>query len=239
MSRAVPEIDLDKSMAALKYEYDMAYETAVRANQILRPSTHDEFVLAIALLESFLVHARLLHEFFAGKGRFPTDLRASDFVLGYTDTVYDTTTIDSINRALQHLTVYRQDGHIPWYPMSMLEMLVAAMGSPIAPHARREPIHCRGPSTRPRDTRLASLASQRGPGRKVPSSLASSRGRNLQNRHMCSPDHSRYLGLFPLQRRVHHTTPPSASTPYKHNQPHCMRAECSPHFDIRRCPIGK
>jgi hypothetical protein len=128
MPEAVPAIDPRKSIMAVKYEYQMAYETAVRASQILRPKTHDDFVLAIALLESFLVHARVLHEFLSEDRRFATDLRAHDLVPGYGDTVYDADTIDSINRALQHLTVYRLDGHIPWYPISMLGTLVAAMG---------------------------------------------------------------------------------------------------------------
>jgi hypothetical protein len=132
MSDTVPELDLSLAINAVKYEYEMAYETATRSHAILRTKDHDDFVMAVAYLESFLVHARVLHEFFRKDSGRSTDLRASDFVPDFGEDVFEATTIDSINRALQHLTVYRQAGHIGWYPLPLLARLVPVMARFIA-----------------------------------------------------------------------------------------------------------
>ena len=112
---------------AVRFEYQMAVATAIRAHQLLHPSDDDEFIAGVAFVESFLVHARCLDEFLASRGNYRTDARASDFVAEFSDPPLEPGVRDSINRALQHITLYRQDGHLPWVPLELLVPIVEAM----------------------------------------------------------------------------------------------------------------
>ena len=92
--------------------------------------------LDFAVLESFLVHARNLHEFLRPrkdkeKDRRPGDYFASDFVDGFETEVYDEATIQNINRWLQHLTTWRyeDDEHPEWSLPKLLTPVVEGMGA--------------------------------------------------------------------------------------------------------------
>ena len=110
----------------------MAVQTATRAHPILRTSLSasddDDFYAAVAFVESFFVHARCLDEFLSSRGNFPTDIKASHFVSGFSEAPLDADLLDSVNRALHHITVERQEGHIPWVPMQHLQPIAESMG---------------------------------------------------------------------------------------------------------------
>ena len=123
-----PEFDPDEALNAVKYEYDMAAETALlAATSTERPSAE-----AFALLESFLVHARNLHDFFrpnsGSRNRRPGDFWASDFVDGFGVETFPQEVVDEMNRRLHHITTWRQgNDHVGWHPLPMLMRVYRSM----------------------------------------------------------------------------------------------------------------
>ena len=134
--RVPPEFDPDVSITHVKYEYDMAVATATLLSQGRDRTTAETF----ALLESFLVHARNLHDFFRPRSEAAIANRenprhfsagsvwALDFVPGFGVETFDAAAIATINRWLQHLTTWRQedDDHPGWSP-SMLANIYASI----------------------------------------------------------------------------------------------------------------
>jgi hypothetical protein len=135
--RAVPPVfDPDASITHVKYEYDMAVATAT----LLSSGRDRSIAETYALLESFLVHARNLHDFFRPRSEAALANRenprhitagsvwAHDFVTGFGVETFDAEAIATINRWLQHLTTWRQnhDDHPGWSP-SMLADIYRSM----------------------------------------------------------------------------------------------------------------
>lgn len=127
-----PAFDPDLSINAVKYEYDMALGTA---GSLAGRTTAEDF----AMLESFLVHARNLHDFL--RPRRARDIKdrvnprsfkhgsvwACDFVTGFGRDTFETELVASMNRRLQHITTWRQGEHIGWYRGPMLQSLFESM----------------------------------------------------------------------------------------------------------------
>lgn len=132
-----PTFDPVLSINALKYEYDMALATA---GSLAGRSTAEDF----AMLESFLIHARNLHEFL--RPRRARDIRdrenprsfkhgsvwACDFVTGFGLDTFERELVASMNRRLQHITTWRQGEHIGWYRGPMLRSLCESMAEFVA-----------------------------------------------------------------------------------------------------------
>lgn len=136
MPHRPPEVaDVD----AIAFEYDMAVATARLAAQFRYRQDDDGFVTGIAFVESFLVHARCLDEFLSSRGTYDNDIKASDFVDGFARWPLTSETRESINHALQHITAYRRDGHIPWVPIELLPAIAEAMGEFIEGVRARHP----------------------------------------------------------------------------------------------------
>lgn len=128
-----PAFDPALSINAVKYEYDMALATA---GSLAGRTTAEDF----AMLESFLVHARNLHEFL--RTRRPRDITerenprsfkhgsvwACDFVPGFGRETFEAEVVASMNRRLQHITTWRQGEHLGWYRGPMLRTLYESMG---------------------------------------------------------------------------------------------------------------
>jgi hypothetical protein len=129
--RQPPPFDALLSIDAVKYEYDMAHSTAV----LLAGGESYQPAEAFAILESFLVHARNLHDFFRPRTESAiinraTNLRSShsgsvwalDFVPDFGVETYDREVIEKINRWLQHVTTWRQEEeeHPRWSPSMLL-----------------------------------------------------------------------------------------------------------------------
>ncbi len=125
---AGPAFDAAESVNAIRYEYQMAVETAARVPSIPSRASLGEFVRAVALLESFLVHARNLDGFLSDRGWLDTDVNASDFVDGFVERPLEEELVRSINRRLQHITTYRQDDHVGWAPITILQPIASSMG---------------------------------------------------------------------------------------------------------------
>ena len=138
-----PGFDPAKSISVVMLEYAMAVETATRAHPILRTSiessSDDDYYSAVAFVESFFVHARCLDEFLSSRGKFPSDVKAAHFVSGFSETPLDPELLESINHALQHITVERQEGHLPWVPMDHLRPIAESMGRFIEQLAGNQP----------------------------------------------------------------------------------------------------
>jgi hypothetical protein len=129
MSSIVPERPPEVAdIEAIAFEYEMAVATARLAAQFRLRQDDDGFVTGIAFVESFLVHARCLDEFLSSRGTYDDDVKASDFVDGFSRWPLASETRQSINHALQHITTYRRDGHMPWVPIELLPAIVEAMG---------------------------------------------------------------------------------------------------------------
>jgi hypothetical protein len=121
-----PRFDGERSIPGLRYEYDRAVAYAimlVKPTPVLNPIMYD------ALLESFGVHVRNLHEFFQLEKRKDGDYRASCFYEDFQRTVFDEDTVKKINWWLQHLTTWRYD--LPkkpqWRIPNMLNRVVVCM----------------------------------------------------------------------------------------------------------------
>jgi len=125
---AGPVFDAAGSINAIRYEYQMAVETAARVPSIPSRANLDAFIRAVALLESFLVHARNLDGFLSDRGWLDTDVNASDFVDGYVERPLADDLVGSINRRLQHITTYRQEDHVGWAPIAILQPIASSMG---------------------------------------------------------------------------------------------------------------
>jgi hypothetical protein len=131
-SALAPAFDPNLSINAVKYEYDMALATA---GSLAGRTTAEDF----AMLESFLVHARNLHEFL--RPRRPRDIKerenprsfkhgsvwACDFVKGFGRDMFQTELVESMNRRLQHITTWRQAEHVGWQRGPMLRSLYESM----------------------------------------------------------------------------------------------------------------
>lgn len=137
---AAPEFDPSKSIGTVRFEYDMAVHTATLVQPMLGSSSNtDEFVIAIALIESFLLHARALNEFLQSReNRRRTDVTASDFVPGFSHTPLSPELLASINREVQHITVFRQVRGMSWVPMDSLPPIVECVGQFIKQLAQRD-----------------------------------------------------------------------------------------------------
>jgi hypothetical protein len=129
--RQPPPFDALLSINAVKYEYDMAHATAV----LLAGGESYQPAEAFAILESFLVHARNLHDFFRPRTASTITDRAEnprsfqsgsvwalDFVPDFGVETYDREVIEKINRWLQHITTWRQEEeeHPRWSPSMLL-----------------------------------------------------------------------------------------------------------------------
>ena len=130
--RKAPEFD-PKDVRGLLYEYRMLVATS---RLWIEGAEQPDSPVDFAVLESFLVHARNLHEFLRSrkekeKDRRPGDYFASDFVDGFEFEVYDKATVEKINRWLQHLTTWRyeDDKHPEWSLPKLLAPVVEAMGA--------------------------------------------------------------------------------------------------------------
>jgi hypothetical protein len=123
-----PIFDADQSIRGLLYEYSMVVETAL----VMTTQGFDNPAIDYALLESFLVHARNLHEFLRPHkedDRRPGDYWSSDFVNEFGVTIFDATSVQKTNRWLQHLTTWRYDDdeHPAWPVNEMLREIVQGM----------------------------------------------------------------------------------------------------------------
>lgn len=125
---SAPDFDPEMSITGIVYEYRMVIATA----QILASGNERGTVIEVAVLESFLVHARNLHGFLrlpkSRRGR-PGDYWACSFVDGFGVEVFDTATVQKINRWLQHITTWRyeDDQHPRWDSIAMFGALVDGM----------------------------------------------------------------------------------------------------------------
>jgi hypothetical protein len=96
-------IDLE----AFAHEH-VSYELDQLGAMALRPTPPTDTVLGNAVLEAFLVHARLLHEFLAREPVFPDDVRAATFLptwLG--EEALTKPQLDNINKRIMHLSGMR------------------------------------------------------------------------------------------------------------------------------------
>jgi len=123
-----PKFDREKSMSGLCYEYYMLRSAAA----LLHHRFTGDPVLHSAVLESFFVHARNLHDFLGfhrEKDRRDGDYWASDFVDGFQEEVFDKDTVQKINWWLHHLTTWRYDTpkKPEWPFISMLRDVVECM----------------------------------------------------------------------------------------------------------------
>ena len=130
-STDAPAFDEAKSINAIKYEYDMALATAVRIGR------EKDGAIQFALIESFLVHARNLHDFLrprtANSRKLLGDFWANDFVAEFGYEVFDQEMVNTINRWLQHLTTWRYaDDHAQWHPGPMLASIYRGMNAFLA-----------------------------------------------------------------------------------------------------------
>lgn len=129
-----PPFDKVRSIKTIKYEYDMALATAIRVG---RDWPEEEAAIQFALLESFLVHARNLHEFLRPRTQWsrkrPGDFWACDFTNGFGYAVFDQEIVNAVNRWLQHITTWRyEDDHARWHPLEMLVSIYKAMDAFLA-----------------------------------------------------------------------------------------------------------
>jgi hypothetical protein len=134
--QTAPEFDPSKAIEAVKYEYDMALVTARLLTATSKPVT----VTHYAILESFLVHVRNLHDFFMprtdddlSKRRNPNSLKhsdiwATDFAPGFGRRTLNREVVSTINHFLQHLTTWRQLDNPGWDP-ALLTQVYASMSA--------------------------------------------------------------------------------------------------------------
>lgn len=126
-----PDFDPDASITHVKYEYDMAVATATLLSSGGDRSTAETF----ALLESFLVHARNLHDFFRPRSEaaianreYPRHFSAGsvwalDFVPGFGVETFDAEAIarstdgSSTSRRGDRSTTTIRDGHHRCWPI--------------------------------------------------------------------------------------------------------------------------
>ncbi len=136
-----PTFDPALSIRAVKYEYDMVVATASHMfghKAKPRYSAAEEF----ALLESFLVHARNLHDFLKPRtnaalreretrprSQYSGSVWACDYVPEFGVETFDLETTAAINRWLQHVTTWRQEDedHPGWRYLSMVHEVGKAM----------------------------------------------------------------------------------------------------------------
>lgn len=108
-------------MRMFKHDYDKLAQLQVDFGNILTGDvmplvgtgiSTEEVRDASALIESFLIHARVLRDFFCRRRHKPDDVIASDFVSGWTqppasDYSYISAQKDRLDKALAHLTTTR------------------------------------------------------------------------------------------------------------------------------------
>ncbi len=128
-AEAAPEFDRVKSLTAVKYEYDMAHATAALLLEKWEPAA-----VEFALIESFLVHARNLHDFClprtTDRREWDSDIRAYDFTDDFGVETFDIDTIETINRWLHHITTWRHGSEHPgWFPFPMMLAIHESMNT--------------------------------------------------------------------------------------------------------------
>lgn len=138
MTPRPPTFDPVESIRFVRFEYQMALEMARRVADVGGVSEDEEFVTTVAFIESFLVHARNLDAFLDSRGR-STDVKAKDYVPGFSKKVLGGDVLSSINRRLQHMTVYRQSDQTPWLPREIFPSIVEGMGEFIEQLAAANP----------------------------------------------------------------------------------------------------
>jgi hypothetical protein len=110
---------LAEDASAYGYEFAMLIASSYRYHDLYTMGhelSAEERELGNALLESFLLHARNLIDFFFPRpSRRPTDICATDFVGRWTNTSAARTRLESeryeIDRRLSHLTRHRHSEH--------------------------------------------------------------------------------------------------------------------------------
>ena len=116
-----------QSIEAIRFEYQITVEMAARARATLSDD-FEVFITELAFLESYLVHARSLHEFLSSRGSRDTDIQASRYVDGFLEKPLDENAVEHVNRRLQHLTTHRQGDNVGWTPADTLPQIVESMG---------------------------------------------------------------------------------------------------------------
>lgn len=101
----------------VKYEHDMLKFTA----KMLRGSSNLTAELKNALLESFLLHFRILFDFYRNWGQLDDDMWASDFC-NWCPVAYDKELSERLNKCLAHLTYARQPCAVREPPWDVKEM---------------------------------------------------------------------------------------------------------------------